>query len=98
MKRILHLNLKAEYFNEIKKGNKVYEYRRITPYWRKRLKDREYDEVHVKLGYPKKGDRGRTLKFKWNGYMVTKIKHKHFGQYPVVVFAIRLFDERHKTA
>lgn len=93
MKRILHLNLKAEYFNEIKKGDKVYEYRQFTPYWRKRLKDREYDEVHVKLGYPKKGDRGRILKFKWSGYTITKIKHKHFGNVLTNVYAIRLFRE-----
>ena len=91
MKRILHLNLKAEYFNEIKNGDKIYEYRRITPFWRKRLKDREYDEVHIKLGYPKTGDKKRILKFKWNGYLIKKITHKHFGRRQLYVYAIRLF-------
>ncbi|EAQ5647929.1 ASCH domain-containing protein, partial [Salmonella enterica] len=52
-KRILHLPVKKIYFDQIKSGEKPDEYRLVTDYWIKRLEGREYDEVHVKCGYPK---------------------------------------------
>jgi hypothetical protein len=37
--KILHLNLKKQWFNLIDKGVKLEEYREIKPYWEKRLLD-----------------------------------------------------------
>ncbi|MBU3842402.1 MAG: hypothetical protein IAA47_05395 [Candidatus Fusobacterium pullicola] len=51
--RILKLAVKKKYFNEIKQGTKTEEYRLVKKYWGKRLL-KEYDEVHITLGYPKK--------------------------------------------
>jgi hypothetical protein len=39
----LHLNLNAEYFDQINSGEKPDEYRLCTPYWVKRLEGRTYD-------------------------------------------------------
>lgn len=87
-KSILHLNLKAEYFNEIKNGIKSFEYRLKNKHWSKKLINRHYDEVHFKLGYPSKDDNRRIIKMPYKGYEVQTITHKHFGSKPVEVFAI----------
>lgn len=47
--KVLHLPVKALYFRQMQTGEKKYEYRLQTDYWRKRLEGREYDEVHIKL-------------------------------------------------
>ena len=87
-KKILHLPLKAIYFNQIKSGIKTEEYREITEYWAKRLVNRDYDEVHLKLGYPKKDDLSKILIKPWKGYVVKTIEHPHFGNKELSVFAI----------
>lgn len=89
MKKILHLNLIAEYFNEIRDGNKLFEFREVNDYWSKRLINREYDEVHFKLGYPKSDDKDKIIKRKYLGYDVRIINHPHFqDSKPTKVFAI----------
>lgn len=50
---ILHLNLYKEYFDLIAKGKKKTEYRDITPYWQKRIENRQYDEINFRNGYRK---------------------------------------------
>ncbi len=90
MSRTLHLPVKAVYFHEMKAGTKLFEYRLKTDYWRKRLENREYDEVKVKLGYPKADDQERILVCPWLGYEEQTITHPHFGDQPVQVFAIRV--------
>jgi hypothetical protein len=90
MKKILHLPVKAQYFYETKDGIKLFEYRLITAYWRKRLEGRTYDEVHIKLGYPKANDSSRILMRPWQGYEIQIITHPEFGSSPVDVFAIRV--------
>ena len=47
----LSLNLLREFFDQIAEGTKVNEYRGNTAYWRTRLTDREYTEVHFRNGY-----------------------------------------------
>lgn len=84
----LVLAVKREYFEAMEAGKKSFEYRLFTPYWRKRLVDRNYGRVVITLGYPKKTDESRRLYFPWRGAVVEKITHKHFGPTPVVVFAI----------
>ena len=87
MKKILTLHLKAEYFYAIQDGTKLEEFRQCTAYWTKRL-DKIYDEIHLKLGYPKRGDMSRTIIKKYNGFKLKSITHKHFGDKEVDVFAI----------
>lgn len=86
--KTLTLPLKAKYFNAIKSGEKVREFRLTTDYWRKRLEGREYDRIVLTLGYPKSDDHERRLERPWRGYEVTTITHEHFGDDPVEVFAI----------
>lgn len=91
--KILHLNLKKEYFDAIKSGEKKYEYREYNEYWKKRLGMRHYEEVHFKCGYPKKDDHEKIIVKKYAGYVVKEIKHKHFGNdgeddNPIKVYAI----------
>ena len=50
---MLHLNLYRKYFDAILKGDKVVEYRDITPYWSKRLEGRHYDIIQFRNGYAK---------------------------------------------
>ncbi len=49
--RILHLNLLAGPFDEIAAGTKREEYRYVTPCWKARLADREYDVIEFRNGY-----------------------------------------------
>ena len=84
----LHLPLKAEYFNAIKAGTKTEEYRKATPYWRKRLEGRAYGRIELAMGYPAKDDQARRLARPWRGYSLKTITHPHFGPDPVEVFAI----------
>jgi len=89
-KRILHLPVKAFYFNQIKAGTKIDEYRLQSDYWRNRLVDRQYDEVYIKLGYPKKDDHERIIVRPWLGFVEQRILHEHFGDQCVDVFAIKV--------
>lgn len=87
---ILHLNLKADYFDQIKAGVKLHEFRLHNDYWRKRLLGRTFDGIVLKKGYPKTGDSERTLERPWRGFEVREIDHPHFGSAPVSVFAIKV--------
>lgn len=84
----LHLPLKGEYFDQIKAGDKEFEYRQNTPYWRKRLRNRQYDNIVLTRGYPKRDDRERRMVLPFKGYHTEVITHPHFGAEPVEVFAI----------
>lgn len=84
----LVLHLKREYWELIIDGLKMEEYRLVSLYWQKRLQGKEYSEVHLLLGYPKRGDESRTLKRKWKGFRVIDIEHKHFGGGKRTVYAI----------
>lgn len=87
--RVLTLHLKAEYWHAIARGEKGEEYRLANDYWERRLRGAPYDEIHLKLGYPKRGDEKKTLRRKWVWYPPQKqITHPHFGSKPVMVYAI----------
>lgn len=88
--RVLHLNLKAEYFDQIACGQKPFEYRLCTPFWTKRLVGKHFDQVHIKKGYPSASDTARILVRPWRGFENQTITHPHFGATPVCVFAIRV--------
>src|SRR5712671_3567672 len=53
MPDILHLNLHREFFDAIARKRKRIEYRKQSPYWRKRLDDRKYDAILFRNGYAK---------------------------------------------
>jgi len=89
----LTLHLKAVYFDQIKNGTKPFEYRLITPYWKKRLIGRHYNNVVFCRGYPKRGDVEP-----YRGYDVQTLTHPHFGNKPVTVFAIRTMAVQEKAA
>lgn len=91
-KRILHLPVKRIYFEDINFGSKDFEFRKVTPYWKTRLEGRVFDEVHIKLGYPKADDYSRILIRPWQGYELRTITHPEFGPDPVLVFAICVRD------
>ena len=84
----LVLPLKGEYFDQIKAGIKIYEYRLCTPYWKKRIEGRRYDNVVLTRGYPKRTDTERRLVVPWRGWRMMVISHHHFGPDPVSVYAI----------
>ncbi|PWB18778.1 ASCH domain-containing protein [Comamonas sp. JNW] len=84
----LHLPLKRQYFEAIRDGTKLEEFRLCTPYWAKRLEDRAYDRIILTSGYPARDDLARRLITPWRGFMVKTIIHPHFGPKPVRVYAI----------
>jgi hypothetical protein len=88
----LTLNLKGEYFDQIKAGAKPEEYRLCTPYWSKRLIGRSYTRIELAKGYPKAGDTERRITRKWSGYTIKTLQHPHFGPDPVTVFAINVTE------
>jgi ASC-1-like (ASCH) protein len=85
----LHLNLKGEYFDQIKAGTKTHEFR-LCEKWAKRLKGKVFDRIFIKRGYPKSTDVDRILERPWRGYEQIQITHSHFGSEPVEVFAIQV--------
>ncbi|MBU4308272.1 MAG: ASCH domain-containing protein [Nanoarchaeota archaeon] len=51
--KILHLTLLKKWFDLIASGKKTKEYRKIKPYWNKRLVGKKFDEIYFKNGYSK---------------------------------------------
>jgi len=86
--KILRLNLKRKWWEQIRDGEKTVELRLATDYWRKRLVGKCYDEIHLCLGYPKKGDDSRVLLRKWTMIAKEVVLHEEFGADPVEVFVI----------
>lgn len=86
----LVLAVKRCYFDQIKAGVKLYEYRLYNAFWRKRLEGKTFDRVIITLGYPRKDDDSRRITFPWNGYDIIQRTHEHFGADEVKVFAIKL--------
>ena len=88
--RRLTLAVKTEYFNQIKSGEKEFEYRLYNDFWKARIFDKAFEEIVITLGFPKRGDPDRTLYRPYKGYKVIEITHKEFGDKPVKVFAIKV--------
>lgn len=62
---MLTFNLKKEWFEKIKSGEKTHEYREVTMYWNKRLFPYKYEHsqntICFACGYPKKDDKEKRL-------------------------------------
>lgn len=86
--RILTLRLKAKWWHQIASGQKTVELRRFTPHNRRLLESREYDEIHLWLGYPSKSEVSKRLKRKFVSCNLDTILHEEFGSEPVMVFVI----------
>jgi len=89
----LHLHLKGEYFDQIKAGAKLEEFRLRTPYWIKRIRSRTYSGIVIHRGYPAKDTFEFTILRPWRGFTEKTITHPHFGLAPVEVFAIIVNEE-----
>ena len=86
----LHLNLKGEYFDAIRDGTKLFEFRVRNAFWCKRLEGQQFSQIQIKRGYPRADDTARNLIRPWRGYEIQTITHPHFGPNPVEVFAIHV--------
>lgn len=99
-KKILHLTLKAEYFDDILSGKKKEEYREVKTFWIKRLTNqtedgsfkgkqfyKDFDVIIFKNGYSK-NPRQFTIEFK--GIEQKTITHPVFNDDELGVFAIQL--------
>lgn len=84
----LTLAVKSEYFDAIRDGTKLHEFRLVNDYWEKRLVGRHYDEIEITKGYPAKDDLLRRMLFPYKGYRIRTLTHKHFGDTKVRVFAL----------
>ena len=84
----LHLHVKTEYFEAVKSGEKIFEYRLGNQYWTDRLFMRNYDGIVYYNAY-KSGAENR-IEMPYNFWEMQTITHKHFGPDPVGVYAIRL--------
>lgn len=86
----LQLAVNGEYFDQMKRGEKVEEYRLVNPYWGNRIFGRQYDRLVITRGYPKREDLSKRIDVPYDGYEVKVITHPHFGPDPVKVFAIKV--------
>ena len=84
----LHLHVKTEYFEAVKRGEKTFEFRLANDYWTKRLVGKSYDGIVYYNAY-KPGVENR-MEFPWRGCHSVRLKHKHFGDQMVECFAIGL--------
>jgi hypothetical protein len=89
----LFLPLKGEYFDQIKAGTKLEEYRLCTPFWKRRLEGKQFAGIVLTKGYPRRDDDARRLVLPWRGYQIKTITHPHFGNKPVQVYAIDVRKE-----
>ncbi|MBT2007055.1 ASCH domain-containing protein [Enterobacter hormaechei subsp. xiangfangensis] len=86
----LQLAVNGEYFDQMKRGEKVEEYRLVNPYWGRRIRGKDYDRLIITRGYPKRDDASKRIDIPYDGYEVKVITHPHFGPDPVKVFAIKV--------
>ncbi len=93
----LQLAVNGEYFDQMKRGEKVEEYRLVNKYWQKRLfhgyeqnLPKQYERLIITRGYPKRDDASKRIDVPYTGCEVKVITHPHFGPEPVKVFAIKV--------
>lgn len=87
---VLYLPLKRQYFEAIRSGVKLEEYRLATPYWRYRLEGKTFESIVLTLGYPSRAVSERRLSRPWRGMQLKTITSPLFGDKPVLVFAIQV--------
>lgn len=88
--RILTLRLKEGWWQQIRQGIKTEELRADTTFYRRMLIGRDYDEIHLWLGYPPKTELSKRLRFAWRGAQIVVRQHPFFGPHPVSMITIDL--------
>lgn len=93
---MLTFNLKKEWFEKIKSGEKTHEYREVSEYWNKRLFSYRYEYFHTQFpeefpicfacGYPKKDDKEKRL------YAKIKDINVVWGEYTDLKIQRNVFD------
>ena len=71
--KIVVFNMKKEWFEKIRSGEKTHEYRLATPYWESRLF--RADVAEFRLGYPGKSEHAKMIGFEIA--RITKINGKN---------------------
>ena len=86
----LTLPLKKKWFDQIKAGTKLFEYRIYNDFWRSRLVGKTFDNIVFTLGYPKKDDLERRIIKPWMGYEIQTVQCEEWDNEPQKVFAIKV--------
>lgn len=86
----LTLRLKGEYWEQIRAGTKLHEFRLATPRNEKLILARPVVLIAIWHGYPPATATDKRLLFFWNGVTRQVRQHPHFGTDPVTVLAIDL--------
>jgi hypothetical protein len=76
--KILHLNVKKKWFDLYARGEKPIEYRTANAYWYSRLYKNgfiQFDEIHIKNGYARKGKPSPIIKFKHKTTTIDLVDH-----------------------
>lgn len=88
IEKTLYLPLKAKWFYQIKDNRKPREYRLKNEYWEKRLVGKDYTQIILTLGYPKRDDHSRRIIKPWLGYEISTITSEEWNNEPKECFAI----------
>lgn len=88
--RVLQVAVEQQYFEAMLSGEKTEEYREANQYWTRRLEGKEFDRVVITWGYPSKTDKKRRIEMPFTGITRKTIRHPHFGDKDLEVFAINI--------
>jgi len=89
-KSFISISVNEKNFNEIKSGNKNFEFIFANKYWKKRIKNKKYSNLVIVSEQPKKIDSDHTLIMPYLGYEKQVIPRKLFDKNPVKFFVIRI--------
>ena len=78
--KILHLTLHRQWFDLILSGEKTEEYREDKEFWRRRLENQRYDEIHFRNGYARDA--------RWMRVELFDITRGEWGDSPVFVLKL----------
>ena len=88
----LFLTVKEPYYSQMKRGEKLIEYREYKQYWISRIINNEKNlrGIEIRKGRTRKKGDPRNLVFLWTGYTIETIVHPHFENVEKKVFTIPL--------
>ncbi len=88
----LILHVQRKYFEQIRSGEKKEEYRAYNKYYRKRIFGKQFQNIIIVWGYPKKFTKENSIIFPYREYRITRIDHEMFG-IGKLVYSFPLYDE-----
>ena len=87
---MLTFNLKKEWFEKIKRGEKTHEYRELKPYWTQRLKkefgELDFSVTELRFGTPKTFNRTHTICF-MNGMIPEEKRPRLYAKFKSIRLA-----------